>query len=93
MNIDFVRIKAQENYTVVCQVSTSAKVGWTFNGGALPANTFQKEHHGSHSSLTITFASEKNSGQYVCLASSPGGSYSDIDLVHVEVYGRYYRNL
>ena len=87
------RIKPQENYTIQCQVSISARVGWTFNGGALPGNTFQNGHHGLRSSLIITFANEKNSGQYACLASSPGGSYSDTDLVHVELYGRYYQNL
>lgn len=81
------RIELQDNYTIMCQVNNSARIRWTFDGGALPSNTFQTGQHGLSSSLTITFASKANSGQYVCLASSPSGSYNGVDLVHVEVYG------
>ena len=76
-----------ENYSIICQVNTSARIGWTFDGGALPANTFQEGQHGLKSSLTILHTNRENGGQYACLATSPSGVYNGIDLIHVEFYG------
>ena len=75
------------NYTLICRVNSTARISWTFNGGAIPSNTFQNMHHGVNSLLTIYQVNKENQGQYVCLATSPSGNYYNIDLIHMEVYG------
>lgn len=87
VDVNFIKFMPEENYTVICQINSSARISWTFNGGALPSNTFQLGQHGVKSSLTITFASKDNVGQYACLASTYSGVYNGIDLVHVEING------
>ena len=85
----FARLVLGENYTITCQTNSSARIGWTFNGGMLPTNVVQAGHQRVSSSLSILSASEKNSGQFACLATSPSGAYRGIDVIHVEVYGLY----
>ena len=41
------------------------------------------------SSLDIRYANESNDGYYACLATSRGGAYQGIDVIHVEVCGLY----
>lgn len=86
VDVDFIVVMPNENYTIVCQVNTSARIGWTFNGGDLPANALVERQHG-RSLLSIDRANKKNEGQYACLATSPSSAYNGIGLVYVEFTG------
>lgn len=86
MDGDFIVVMPNESYTIVCQVNTSARIGWTFNGGDLPANALVERQHG-RSLLNIDRAKKENEGQYACLATSPSSAYEGIDLVYVEYNG------
>lgn len=83
---DFIVVMPNESYTIVCQVNTSARIGWTFNGGDLPPNAVVERQH-SRSLLSIDGANKGNEGQYACLATSPSSAYNGIGLVYVEYNG------
>ena len=86
VDVDFIAVMPNENYSIVCQVNTSARLGWSFNGGDLPANAFVERQHG-RSLLNIYYANKENEGQYACLATSPSSAYNGIALVYVEFNG------
>ena len=86
MDVDFLVVMPDENYTVVCQVNTSARIGWTFDGGHLPENTFVERQHG-RSLLSVNRANKDNEGQYACLATSPSTAYSGIGILYVKFNG------
>jgi hypothetical protein len=86
VDVDFIMIMPNENYTIVCQVNTSARIEWTFNGGDLPANAHVERQYG-RSLLSIDRANKENEGQYVCLATSPSSAYNGIGLVYAEYNG------
>ena len=86
MDVDFIMIMPNENFTIACQVNTSARIGWTFNGGDLPANVLVERQHG-RSLLSVDRATKENEGQYICLATSPSSAYNGVGLVYVEYNG------
>ena len=87
IEVESAKFILDSNYTIKCKTNFSAAIGWTFNGGVLPANVIQGRYHGMSSSLDILYANEKNDGYYACLATSRGGAYHGTDVVHVEVCG------
>lgn len=86
MDVDFIMVMPNESFTIACQVNTSARIGWTFNGGDLPANVLVERQHG-RSLLSVDRATKENEGQYICLATSPSSAYNGVGLVYVEYNG------
>lgn len=79
-------VMPDESYTVVCQVNTSARIDWTFNGGDLPSNARVDRQLG-RSLLSIDRVKQGNEGQYACLATSPSSAYKGIGFLYMEFNG------